>query len=847
MAKGKILRVPSDTVLADPLLNSLKQKFPGGLTEESFDEKTANYKACYQRRAASLHAGFLLALEAYPLKPKTNDQRKLSLEELANFKASLKHTADTLLKNCKFTSDSIDELQKKLKVFTDELITQVNCAWHFFNKEEAKDCLNVAEQYALMNKGRNDLMTLTPIGSGEYALQVDEVVPAHYPQLIAELQQIKKEDFPHNTIFFRQLPIYQKAYLCNLSANVHTAKHIEDELNSFLSSYIKNLSYRECEQIAKGNYPEWFKTCSPQMQNMLKVLVKEPANIELNIRTLKDKIVELNTNDSVSFKKFIGKVSKIPEWYWELSDHEQYLLENVLTNSTNIEETFSFLCSRHRSIPAPANFSKHTLYVVGTDGKITPLGSERYRSSHIVSREALEFSPTVQLRHSQSNLSCVTAAAKPEQPQLIQTLTSPFGPFLALDKKLDELKKQTIRLSGHAGRIYYPNHPLNMAKYFIYTTTEDPYCIDFKRFIETQVQNFPKVAILLEEYKNLLASPPGTATLLDYRGRELFLASLEQLMIMEVGGFSYGSCVSGKDRKAVELMHTDAMLLYKHKYGSWPNITDSNEKRNDFVSLVAKLYCSRHQHEHAGQNAPGSEGLKYPDHYLPKDICKAIAALSQNSNMLSNDNKLASNNEVEYIISEVEHITDKAAKLLVRYFPSLFGKAEPSKLETDCLTKALYLGETNCRRLYDVLSLLMNQLNNFKKAPTVVEHVTNLANLTKSSTSSFHTTQQPALATGIQAILKVMQYKDMDIELRMAKIFVEVENRRTAPIAYRAPVTQKVYSQILKVMDATDDKIPMAVDEAVKVLTCCFEEGKAAFARSASTGDLVELVNDFSM
>ncbi|WP_019215367.1 hypothetical protein [Legionella tunisiensis] len=162
---------------------------------------------------------------------------------------------------------------------------------------------------------------------------------------------------------------------------------------------------------------------------------------------------------------------------------------------------------------------------------------------------------------------------------------------------------------------------------------------------ETYKQGLDDLTALAKEYRAVLNSPFGSATLLDYSGRELFLSSLENLLIMHMDGVSYGSCVSGKDRKAIEIIHTDAMLLYRELYDRWPGFTDTGAARRNFVKLVVELYISRHGAEHAGQNAPGADSIKTPANYWPADIAEAICD-KLGKKALSVDDVIATNNEV---------------------------------------------------------------------------------------------------------------------------------------------------------------------------------------------------------
>ena len=183
------------------------------------------------------------------------------------------------------------------------------------------------------------------------------------------------------------------------------------------------------------------------------------------------------------------------------------------------------------------------------------------------------------------------------------------------------------------------------------------------------------------DYRNLLGSGYGTATLWDQHGRELWLSSLENLQIILEDGISYGSCVSGKDRKSLEQIHTDAMILYRLIYGSWPSINDSGSARANFVELVADLYETRHPHEHADQNAPGANGIKTPYKYFPEDISAAICK-RRGLQALVMDDIMATNNEVDRIGN---------AKHLVK--PNY----------ASCLIGVLKLSEDNQQKLWGVL------------------------------------------------------------------------------------------------------------------------------------------------
>ncbi len=147
-------------------------------------------------------------------------------------------------------------------------------------------------------------------------------------------------------------------------------------------------------------------------------------------------------------------------------------------------------------------------------------------------------------------------------------------------------------------------------------------------------------------------------------------------------------------------MHTDAMILYRYLYGSWPQFDAAEEsvERKQFVCLVAHLYASRHHHELAGQNAPGADGIKTPDMYLPKDICQEINRII-GKGATKRDDILATTNEVRKItpILNLQNILIPPPELLIEF-------------------AALQLGEQQCTDLYNALHNLICEKNTFSKS-----------------------------------------------------------------------------------------------------------------------------------
>lgn len=207
------------------------------------------------------------------------------------------------------------------------------------------------------------------------------------------------------------------------------------------------------------------------------------------------------------------------------------------------------------------------------------------------------------------------------------------------------------------------NHPLNELRYWgagtgtsgrkvTSTTPEDKLSSDTnKRDMQRLIQlaqchmeeygESPALKMLVTQYQSVLRDAVSSI-----QDKELYLSSLEQLIAASIG-IPYGSCVSGKDRKGISTIYTDAMTIYINLYKNVPPIAGSSKERTHFVRLFAEIYVTRHQQEHAGQkNAPGSDGIKTPIYYLPNDILFAIVKRTFNQFIHKQCDRLASNNEV---------------------------------------------------------------------------------------------------------------------------------------------------------------------------------------------------------
>ncbi|MCL9684453.1 oxidoreductase [Legionella maioricensis] len=823
MGKGIILRVANGTELPAEITSALSQLIPGYVLESY--EQSPDYKRSITRRINSLHDAFLFVLNAYPLDPAftpiTADTLKAYVEECKN--------------ECDLKNDSLDDLHKELEKFTAKLVDVLATCWKWEPKDNGKTadkssavkqaiaCLNEGECYNLMMQhGRPDIATLTTLdveGGVEYVLQYDEILPPHYEQLITELEAIKTRQHPQTPAWFRKLPEYQQAYFCNLQLKEITPTTVVQDLNKFILAWedIKNKSANLITELTKIHansppFPKWYNELNGQLKEMIKVLALKPDRIKTKLVQFKSMLTEHATN--FEFKKTLALVPAIPQWYWVLSRRQQSFLGHVLKHSETVEDAVATISSRNRGLPLPANFGAHSLKKINAKGEVVDLFGRRYRSSHVATRDGLKFPEAVQQRHCDANFAKVTEAATPGKPCLMQTLISPihavdyvpsivtdYLPELPPDLELYKIARAAVARSKRVADTWQHNHPFNIAKLYYYTQANDPDSLAILEKAQKYVATTPGLQDLLDDYKSALESPTGSATFWDYDGRELFLSSMEHLIILTIGGFSYGSCVSGKDRKALELMHTDAMLLYKSRYGSWPKFGESNkEDRIRFVNIFVDLYISRHQHELAGQNAPGSEGIKTPAWYLPKDIVEAINKRFDllnkrlDSRALEYDDRLATDNEVKNISKDLKSYFLPENELL-------------------CKLMARQLGEATCTTLYNALGALINEVHLFKKVE-------------KGWLPTWYK-EPSSTAKGIDAIRAIMfdEHAGKKNTQRLAKIFGAI--LKDTDTGTLTPATTSVYAHLRNIANPkSNDKLDVLAEIAVKEWELLFEKSK---------------------
>ena len=149
------------------------------------------------------------------------------------------------------------------------------------------------------------------------------------------------------------------------------------------------------------------------------------------------------------------------------------------------------------------------------------------------------------------------------------------------------------------------NHPVNLSLYFLEQLKDMILLLKSMNLDESRKRKLNCLERLSEhlEQHSQLDRVKG-------RNKNLFSAALLDLSTRLLGGLSAGNCKSSKDRKGLELLTADAILIYFEVYKEFPAYDDIDEKRSNFLRICQQLYTNGHHIMIAHHNAPGSLGLK---------------------------------------------------------------------------------------------------------------------------------------------------------------------------------------------------------------------------------------------
>ena len=370
-----------------------------------------------------------------------------------------------------------------------------------------------------------------------------------------------------------------------------------------------------------------------------------------------------------------------PSWYAAMPEIEKEFFKQ--SNKKMMKD--STISTKLRMLPGVANFSQSGTLVLRSSGEIINVSPNRYRSSMVVSRDLTKLKLDAVVREklllestvrnieniiekhfmSLSKTEKLNHGSISEVPILIQSLISPFkigfykyNPdytmLMIKNKAMDYIRKNgcRIKINGVSQTIKFKhlfdtNHPINIGRHFCGTG----------RILELNAgqnrQSMEAIISLSAKYPSPVKDaglqlrklqnsiPIGGDTI----HREMHMAVLEEFIISKIQGISASFCDSGKDRKAIELLYLASFEEFLRVLNRLPELDRVND-REYFAKIYANLFLSAHQELCAGQNSPGSEGIKTAYLFIPRYIMLEIQKQSGNQHIFQESNASAKTNHI---------------------------------------------------------------------------------------------------------------------------------------------------------------------------------------------------------
>jgi len=463
--------------------------------------------------------------------------------------------------------------------------------------------LKAAESLATWEEEKKPIVTFSHRNGVTYC-QIDEPLP---PLNEAQLKQIEKitkdESLSNKPIWFQKMPEWERTYLKKKIMEInkeYALKKQKDEtpaqyLNRRLQSIPSLLrtvpglaNYNDHTFIVFDENGEKILESTRARSSILSpVKIKGPSKQEITTQNLEQL---LETQLTKLADKFVDQYGK------ELGDTTeisipvltQTLLSPSLVEVDSVRSSESkMLAEKDKAIAEIKNLNKpYTVTINGTVYTIKP---------HFISTNH----PINAMRQGARGVFLDTKFVKKNDAAIL------------------ELKKQSIEFAN--------------------------LCLgdkDIKRFLEGNISNKSQLKILIinrnrpeinknTDLKRMLTAWSSYFEILENKtppsldlNTNLLLSSYEQIIVEAMGGLGYGSCKSGKDRKGLEVVHTDALLAYYAVHGDFPPYEDD---RKDFVEILDNLLRSEHQQRLVDYyNAPGVSGIKKLKKILPQDVVKEL-------------------------------------------------------------------------------------------------------------------------------------------------------------------------------------------------------------------------------
>jgi hypothetical protein len=584
----------------------------------------------------------------------------------------------------------------KFKEFLAGLIALVETQQTAINSNDVYKSLVEAERFGTWNVGRDTIVTLS---ESEFGNKSQTIVQIEIPRSrlttaqAHEFMKILEQDNSKQPLWLTKLPSWQKNYLLNKVSPLKnaTGADLVQGLNNILQTIpttvrgipglanysehvlmiyevgkLVNESHRsrsgivtpidlyknveERKRITRMNVAQIINSslCERVQDHINTWQLQEPIRVPLLIQTL------VSPGMSGAIKAKLDPANNDTDMYLDKKAAVQAIVEALKSPVENKEmllNTYGLDVNQDGSIN-----------LLSADGKEYKVIPDIISTNHGINVARKLLDPSTAF-HREAN--------DPEGAKLLQrvghfledTAFSAIKPSLAREAMMDVADRltniSTVKNLPVEERLQFTKDLQTI------TALKELQAIPVGSLTAKQSQHTLMLLNAVNDYINMPSLTKG-----QNRHRQVFSASLEQMITEKCGGLGYGSCKSGKDRKGFEIMHTDAMEIYFSRYHELPCYDDTPQQRQNFTTVFADLYLSRHQEESAGLNAPGARGMKEIHNNLPKDLQEAIIKRFDQKDELKESNKYGSLNKIKdpriRWYHKIIQIVEKMLKLVVK-------------------------------------------------------------------------------------------------------------------------------------------------------------------------------------
>ncbi|NQY43339.1 MAG: hypothetical protein HRT87_08355 [Legionellales bacterium] len=635
---------------------------------ENINENFRPYRVSLEKRIHNFVKSTELLLENYFTDPETKEYY-LNLFKQHNTKLQKVHNEISMKRKPVSQDASDDEKEKYYKKLEKDYFSYMASLTEFISKATGmtleKSLLELRNAENIVSWEQQRPTTLTVYNSGnDTIVQIFEPITNLTKNQAKEYLEIYKQEAP---AWFQRLDSWHKNYLKNKLKSVYKnyqendqilSDNIVSQLNETLNTIpatirnypgLANYGHHKL-MIFDENGDIKFSSKSERGSSSNVEAIRgdlESKNIVLNnsLENCRGRLTKQNVDQLLNPIKIEEKINAF-ENDWDIQIDEQDNFEFPILYGSNLSplkadsqieqvrrgQSGQFLKWLYRKgNEGTLNFDNNTKMVEEADNAFSKTLND-YKQN----RKQLTNYPGVKLRGIRTNYAVNSERVVADQPDTIQNKQRSL-----IDISLKTLELIAFKRTNNPK--FKPNFPKRLSLDEQYQDVRLKNLDSNKNLVTgnmnpSQKARYELALAAIYEYKNMVDHKLGDSKgngfffatawnrikrnkfKVSQKNNNLFLASYEQLIISQLGGVGFGHCKSGKDRKGLELMHTDCMLIYYHKYGKLPKSHDDQK----FIDIFVDHFRSKHQQLLCEYNAPGCQGIVNLKDTLPKSLYKAI-------------------------------------------------------------------------------------------------------------------------------------------------------------------------------------------------------------------------------